>query len=117
MNWRKYVGLGKVGLSGELSPHGAYRVILGPAIEDVLQEGDAKYGNIWREHVDEDRTVLENVQHTIEVHAQTRLSMALERLDYGDLEGFVRHAASACGYIANAVLKAIVLTDERGSDA
>lgn len=90
----------------EHGPLHAYILDLSRAAIDALARGRAKYGTAWKDHLRPDRTPLENVQHTIEVHAQTRIKQALERLDYGDVDGFIANLGSAVGYLANAVCKA-----------
>ena len=96
----------------ENGPLDAFEEILSPAAVRALERGVEKYGDTWREHLRADMSPLWNVEHTIDKHAQTRIKQALERLDYGDVEGFVYYMGSAVGYLANAVCKAIYLDED-----
>jgi len=84
----------------------ALEMVLIPEARAAIYRGIEEYGLTWREHYRSDWTTLENVKHTWETHARTRLQMALEALDYGDLDGFEQNLGSMVGYIANMVLKA-----------
>ena len=88
----------------EHGPLDAYEQELHPATLEALERG-VGYGALWQNHYRKDWTLLENVQHTVEVHAQCRIAEALERLDNGDLEGFVAKLGSAVGYLANSICK------------
>jgi len=96
----------------EYGPFDAYIQDLHPAAIEALERGITQYGPTWLKHVDEEQSPLWNARHTIEVHAQCRIAQALERLDYGDVEGFIEHLGSAVGYLANAICKAKYLPRE-----
>jgi hypothetical protein len=96
----------------EYGPLDTFNAALLPAVRAALYRGIEQYGNTWNEHLDPERDPLWNARHTIEVHADCRIAEALERLDYGDVEGFRDKLGSAVGYLANALCKAIYLTRE-----
>lgn len=96
----------------ERGPLDAYEEILHPAVLAALERGIRKYGDTWHEHLRADMPPLWNAKHTISMHAHTRIKQALERLDYGDVEGFVYYMASAVGYLANAVCKVVYLDED-----
>ena len=87
----------------EWGPYNAYVEVLHPAILAALERGVEQYGPAWKAHLKED--ALEDALHTLNVHAETRLREAVERLDYGDVDGCVAKLASACGYVANLIHK------------
>ena len=90
----------------------AFDRLLLPATQEALKRGAKYYKTTWKEHIHPEMNTLQNVQHVIETHAECRIKQALERLDYGDLEGFVELMGSAVGYLANACLKAEYLLKE-----
>jgi hypothetical protein len=93
----------------EHGPLDAFNEILSQAAVEALERGVEEYGNTWMNHLRADKSPLWNADHTIDRHAQTRIKQALERLDYGDTEGFIAYLGSAVGYLANAVCKAVYL--------
>ena len=94
----------------------AFDRLLLPATQEALKRGAEYYKMTWKEHIHPEMSTLQNVQHVIETHAETRIKQALERLDYGDLEGFVKLIGSAVGYLANACLKAERLLEKEKYD-
>lgn len=92
-------------------PLDAYEKLLHPAAMEALERGSKKYKSTWLEHMHSEMDILENVRLVIEIHAECRIKEALERLDYGDFDGFLEKMGSAVGYLANAVLKAKYLLD------
>jgi len=91
-------------LGYEWGPYNAYVDELHPAALAALERGVEQYGAAWKEHMTWDG-MLADAEHTIRVHAQCRISEALERLDYGDVQGFIDKLGSAVGYLANAIHK------------
>ena len=89
----------------QYGPLTAWREDLNPSVEEALLRGATEYGAMWLEHMAGD-SCLADVRHTIEVHAMCRIHEAVERLDYGDTDGFIAKLGSAVGYLANAICKA-----------
>ena len=96
----------------KFGPLDAYEKLLHPATMEALERGSKYYQTTWLEHMHENMNTLQNVRHVIDIHAETRINQALERLDYKDFEGFLKYMGSAVGYLANAVLKAKYLLDK-----
>ena len=94
-------------------PLDAYIEYLHPAAMAALTRGVMKYGPVWLEHTQTEQSPMWNVRHTIDIHAQCRIAQALERLDYGDVEGFIEYLGSAVGYLANAICKAKYISGKK----
>ena len=99
-------------MSDKYAVREAFEDLLLPQIEIALQRGEEIHKEEWIEHIDPTLSAFENVKHVIDVHFQERLLMALARLDYGDIDGFIERLGTCVGYIANAVNKAKYLLNK-----
>jgi hypothetical protein len=95
----------------ENGPMDAYTELLEFATIAALVRGRER-GATWKEFTDPDGDPLDNARHVIDIHAQCRIAESLEKLEYGDVDGFIAKLGSAVGYLAVAVLKAVYLTEE-----